>query len=160
CVVSDAESLEEANSRVFEEMKRLLVRLRHVSRQASLPRGDDFAFFVCADVSELPQVEFGEPYFGQAEFGDQSLVETSLTMETVVAAGELPTDFEPPVYEGILLDAFKAVKDNDFRTALLYGALAIEALAGTVLEVEHQTLLTAIPVPPHIRAVESQEGKR
>src|SRR5262249_27216888 len=38
CVVSDAESLEEANSRVFEEMKRLLVRLRHVSRQASLPR--------------------------------------------------------------------------------------------------------------------------
>src|SRR5258708_37649949 len=79
-------------------------------------------------------------------------------MEMVVKAGELPTDFEPPVYEGVLLDAFKAAKDNDFRSALFYSALAIEALVGTVIEEEHQKLLGATPVPPHIRAVEIQEG--
>jgi hypothetical protein len=141
------------------ELNRLLVRLRHVSRQATLPRGDDFCGFCVPEIDELPQFEFGEPYFGTVHFGDESHVETALTMEMVVKAGELPTDFEPPVYEGVLLDAFKAVKDHDFRTALFYSALAIEALAGAIIDEEHQKMLRATLFPPHIRAVESQEGK-
>jgi hypothetical protein len=158
CVVPEAGSEEEADSRVQKEMEGLLVRLRHVSRQATLPRGDDLAFFTCADLSELPPVKFEEPYIGKVGFSDDSWVETALTMELVVKAGELPLDFEPPVYEVVLLDSFKAMKDKDFRSALFYSALAIEALAGTVIDEEHQKLVTATPVPPQIRAVESQEG--
>jgi hypothetical protein len=114
-------------------------------------------FFVL-DLIELPKVEGWEPYIGPVGFGDRSLVETALTAEMVEKAGALAADFEPPVYEGVLLDAFKAVKDHDFRTALFYSALAIETVAGTVLDEEHQKLLTAGSVPPQIRGVTSQDG--
>jgi hypothetical protein len=156
CIVPERATT--GDDETLEAMKSLLKRLRHISRQATLPRGDDMASFNCSDLAEVPKVEFEEPYYGTVHHSDNSFVETALTMDLVEQAGELPT-FEAPVYEGILLDAFRAVKDNDFRSALLYSALAIEAMAGEFMDAEHARLLAATPLPPHIRAVESQEGR-
>jgi hypothetical protein len=147
------------DTETLEAMKSFLKRLRHVSRQATMPRGDDMAFFDCLDIAEPPNVEFEQPYYGVVHYPDNSFIETALTMDLVERAGELPTTFEAPVYEGILLDAFRAVKDNDFRSALLYSALAIESMAGEIIEAEHEKLLAATPLPPHIRAVASHEGR-
>lgn len=159
CVVPARDTADERDAGVLDAMKSLLKRLRHVSRQATLPRGDDMVMFNCADVEMLPKVEFEEPYYGEVHHSDNSFVETALTMDLVERAGELPTTFEAPVYEGILLDAFRAVKDNDFRSALLYSALAVEAMAGELIDAEHAKLLAARPPTPHIRAVTIQEGK-
>src|SRR5262249_42798683 len=118
CIVPErGTGVGDSDSETLEAMKSFLKRLRHVSRQATLPRGDDMAFFNCADVAELPKVEFEEPYYGEVHYPDNSFIETALTMDLVERAGELPTTFEAPVYEDILLDAFRAVKDNDFRSA-------------------------------------------
>jgi hypothetical protein len=159
CVVPERPTAAGWDREVLEAMKSLLKRLRHVSRQATFPRGDDFEFFNCADIAELPNVEFREPYHGTIHYSDNSFIETALTMDLVEQAGELPTTFEAPVYEGILLDACRAVKDNDFRSALLYGALAIEAMAGELLDLEVTKLLAATPPPLHIRAVENLDGR-
>jgi hypothetical protein len=159
CVVPERATAADRDTEVLEAMKALLMRLRHVSRQATFPRGDDMGFFNCTHIAELPNVEFEEPYYGTVHHSDNSFIETALTMDLVERAGELSITFEAPVYEGILLDAFRAVKDNDFRSALLYSALAIEAMAGEFIDAEHAKLLTAIPVPPHVRAVEIQEGR-
>jgi hypothetical protein len=80
-------------------------------------------------------------------------------MDLVERAGELPTTFEASVYEGILLDAFRALKDNDFRSALLYSALAVEAMAGELIDAEPARLLAERPTAPHVRTVEIQEGR-
>jgi hypothetical protein len=143
-------------------MQRLLVHLRHVSRQSTLPRCDDVEGFFFKDLKELPQIEFPQPYLGRMRFGPAfvDLLDVALTMDLVGKAGELPKDFEPPVYEGLLLDAIKASKERDFRSAIFYSAIAIETLAGTCIEEEHQRLLGETPAPAHIRAVECQEGKK
>jgi hypothetical protein len=159
CVVPERSDAEDRNTEVHEAMKSLVKRLRHVSRQATLPRGEDLVFFTCHDIDVLPNVEFEEPYYGTVHHGDNSFIETALTMDLVERAGELPTTFEGPVYEGILLDAFRAVKDNDFRSALLYSALAVESMAGELIDAEHAKLLATTPPPPHIRAVTIQEGR-
>jgi hypothetical protein len=159
CVVPERATEADRDTGVLDAMKSLLKRLRHVSRQATFPRGDDMVFFNCVEVGELPKVEFEKPYYGEVHRSDNSFVETALTMDLVERAGELPVTFEAPVYEGILLDAFRAVKDNDFRSALLYSALAIEAMAGELIDAEHAKLLAATPPLPHVRAVESQEGR-
>src|SRR5262249_29593490 len=101
--------------------------------------------------------KFLDPYYGNTAIR-ADIVKAALTMEIVAKAGELPPDFKPPVYEGLLLDAIKAATDMDFRAAIFYSAIAIEALAGTRIEEELQRLLASAPVPPHLRAVESQEG--
>jgi hypothetical protein len=124
-----------------------------------MPRGDDFGGIFFRDLEELPQTQIPEPYYGEVYF-DSSLLQEALTMDQVVAAGDLPIDFEPPVYEGLLLDAIRAARDNDFRAAILYSALGIETLAGTRLDEELQKFLAATPPPPHIRAAESQDGRK
>jgi len=159
CVVPERATAADRDTDVLDAMKSLLKRLRHISRQATFPRGDDMVFFNCGDLAELPNVEFEDPYFGTVHHSDNSFIETALTMDLVERTGELPATFEAPAYEGILLDAFRAVKDNDFRSALLYSALAIEAMAGELIDAEHAKLLAATPLPPHVRAVESQEGR-
>jgi hypothetical protein len=80
-------------------------------------------------------------------------------MAMVVKAGALTNDFQPPVYEGVLLDAMKAMKERDPRGAMLYSAIAVEVMVGTILDTEHEKLLSSTPVATHIRVVESQEGR-
>lgn len=156
CVVPD-----DAVSRhrdTFENMKKLLTRLRYASRQATLPE-HDYVSFHTSQIRQLPTVEFQEPYFGEVHFGDSAFLPTALTMELVVKAGELPADFEPPVFEGVLLDAMRAIKQHDYRAAVLYGAMAVEVMVGTVLDDEYEKLLATTPVPQKFRMVDVQEAK-
>jgi hypothetical protein len=157
CVVPD--EVGDHTGEPLKQLKGLLTRLRHVSRQATLPRGESIASFHCSELDELPKVKFPEPYFGKVGYGDSSFLPTTLTMELAIKAGQLPPDFEPPVQEGILLDAMKAMKEYDFRAAMLYTAIAVEVLVGTVLDEEHDKLLRSTPPPAQIRVVESQEGR-
>jgi hypothetical protein len=159
CVISEGEDTDGENDLIHSAIKDLLTRLRHVSKQATFPRRDDFAFFTCGPVEELLPCDFDEPYYGRVHFTDSSFLTTALTMDMVVAAGELPAEFEAPVYETTLLDAFKAVKDNDYRSALLYSAMAVEVMVGTVVDEEHQRMLASTPVNPHIRAVRQGDGE-
>jgi len=154
CVVPGLE--EEDN---FEKMKNLLTRLRYVSRQATLPGEHEYVTFYVSEVTQLPTVEFEEPYFGKVHFGDSAFLPTALTMELVVKAGELPADFEPPVFEGVLLDAMRAIKQHDYRAAVLYAAMAVEVMVGTVLDDEYKKLLATAPAPQHFRVVEVQDVK-
>lgn len=157
CVVPETGA--SRNSGVFETWKNLLTRLRYISRQASLPGEGNFSTSYVSEVIELPVVEFEEPYFGEVHFGDSAFLPTALTMELVVKAGELPDDFEPPVFEGVLLDAMRAVEQHDYRAAVLYGAMAVEVMVGTVLDDKYERLLAATPAPEQFRLVDVREGK-
>jgi hypothetical protein len=67
CVVPDGKDQFEL---VHECLKGILTRLRHVSRQATLPTASNLASVHFSDVNELPAPEFGEPYFGNVWHGD------------------------------------------------------------------------------------------
>jgi hypothetical protein len=87
-------------------------------------------------------------------------VESAVTADAIARLGGLPPDFLPPVHESCLLDGIKAAIDADWRTALLYAAISIETLAGTVVAEEHERLLAGTPVPEHLRAIEVEKDGR
>lgn len=159
CVVPELENRHPRHDDAFENARKLLTRLRYVSRQATLPGEFDISMFHISEEVQLPKIEFEKPYFGTVHRGDSAFVPTCLTMELVVKAGELPVDFEPPVFEGILLDAMRAVNQYDFRAAVLYGAMAVEVMAGTILDNAYQRLLVVNPAPQHLRVVNAEGGK-
>jgi hypothetical protein len=65
----------------------------------------------------------------------------AVTENHLVRLAGLSPDFTVPVHVEVLLDALEAHRDQDFRKALLYAAIAVESLAAAVLEVRYTQAL-------------------
>jgi hypothetical protein len=129
----------------------LLRRLRHVTKQVTLTL--DLVMTVSREVDALPQLEFpGETGYCPDRIRDH-FIDTPVTVEAVQQAGGLSIDFNAPTYEILLMDAFAALLREDYRTAILYAAIAVETLAGALCEEEHERLFKANPRSDTIRAI-------
>src|SRR5438309_962619 len=79
-------------------------------------------------------------------------------MDAVREGGELPLDFNPPVYDTLLLDAMKLSLQGDPRSAILYAAIAVESMATSVIGEEYERLLQTHPAPDYIRVIKVAIG--
>ncbi len=70
----------------------------------------------------------------------------------------LPPDFEEPIHAVTMLDALKAFEDNDFRSAILYAAMAIEILAGETLDRAYAALRSGPSLSSHRVVAVRQAG--
>jgi len=68
---------------------------------------------------------------------------TAVTAEHLEQLASLPPDFVVPAPAAVMLDALHAHVAQDFRKALLYAAIAAEAMASTRLDVEYKRILRA-----------------
>jgi hypothetical protein len=133
----------------------ILKRLRYVSKQAELPA--DHALQFPWEIEALPATVFPPTTITACKVRD-SFVDTPITMDAVREAGELPLDFNPPVYDTLLLDAMKLSLQSDYRGAILYAAIAVESMATSVIGEEYERLLQASPVPDYVRVIEVAIG--
>lgn len=110
----------------------VLRRLRYVSRQFSLPQ-------MCI-ASSMHQQPFDPPKALAASLdASKTMVRsyympTALTDQHMGQVAGLGVDFQVPVHSDVLLDALEAHVNADFRKALLYAAIALEAFGSVQLE--------------------------
>jgi hypothetical protein len=128
-----AEDVPEVLMSILED---LLLRLRHVSGQATIPKLDSVAMWSVEEIDKLPE------YALPGEMGNTHVQEylwtSAITSGHLSQALELGPNFIPPAHEIILLDAFAAHRGNNYRSAILYAAMAAEAVFGSVIENEYQ----------------------
>jgi hypothetical protein len=152
-VVPSAVDLEEI-SNVTESVLR---RLRFVTKQVGLPTEPS----VLLDRNIETLAPSADSDWDRLSAGPREslvrdfLCDTPVTMEAVRQAGSLPTDFVAPIYDSLLMDAMAALIRHDYRTAILYAAIAVETLSGTLCEAEHQRLFTAVPRSETVRSISS-----
>lgn len=126
-------------------MADLLVRLRHVSGQATLPRLESFISGGETKVDELPSLPADSSYYeemARARF-QKYLWSTAITAQQIAAAVALGPKFVPPTYEVLFLDAVGAFRGRDYRRAILYATISTEVAFGTVIDDAYNRLLAA-----------------
>lgn len=109
----------------------VLRRLRYVSRQCSMPR-------TCVAVSthkaDLESATLSITPPASNAIVRSYFMATALTEEHMEQVAGMSADFAVPVHADVLLDALEAHIEEDFRKALLYAAIAVEAFARVQLE--------------------------
>jgi hypothetical protein len=110
----------------------VLRRLRYVARQFALPQQ------VAAVVHQKPGASSTPIAVARDDFSRLMVrnyrMPTALTEDHVRQVAAMAADFAVPVHAEVLLDALEAHVEEDFRKALLYGAIAVEAYARLRLE--------------------------
>ncbi len=145
CAPDDA-----AEEEQIKLLETLLRRLRFVTKQVTFPT--ELAAIRRREIEEFPATLFPKegPINGMVR---DFLYDTPVTMEAASQAGALPGDFTPPVYDSLLMDAMYALVRHDYRTAILYAAIAVEVLSGILCQSEHQRLFNAVPLSEAVRKV-------
>jgi hypothetical protein len=120
----------------------LLVRLRHVTGQATLPGPESLLAAGGVEIADLPQLAsdslpgpLGQPRF------QKYLLATAITAEGIRFANALGPSFNPPTHEVLFLDAIGAYREKDYRRAILYVTIATEVAFGSVIEGAYERML-------------------
>ena len=79
-------------------------------------------------------------------------LETAITMDRVLEADKVRGS-ALPVVDSLLLDSIQALLDLDYRRALLFAAIAMEAHAATNLDEFYHGILESGQAPPHMHVV-------
>lgn len=140
-LASAAKSAENDRDGLRRFVGELLVRLRHVSGQATMPGPDSLMGWGFDEVDELPAPAFNT-WSGKFRFQNY-IVTTAISAERIRAAAALGPDFSPPTHEVLLLDAIVAYRDKDYRKAILYTAISIEVAFGSVIEDAYNRILAS-----------------
>ena len=123
----------------------LLVRLRHVSGQATLPRLESLLSSGETNIDELPVLSADSSWpdgLSPSSF-QKYLWSTAITAERIAAATELGPKFIPPTHEELFLRVVAAFRGNDYRRAVLYATISTEVAFGTVIDETYGRVLTA-----------------
>jgi hypothetical protein len=136
-----AGSVKTETPEVYELAGRMLLRLRHASGQATMPKIETLQFVtffetdspVC--VGPLPEVQGGAV--------QDYILRTAITAQHICAPPGHSGDFVPPTHEVLFLDAVAAYRSYDFRKAILYAAIAIEVAFGSVIDSAYAHVLAA-----------------
>jgi hypothetical protein len=131
-----------AESGSLEEIAReLLLRLLHLTGQATLPRPESLIALQFAEIAELPK------HVPPADVSPSRVQEftwrTAITTEHIQVAATSLEDFEPPTHESLFLDASEAHRGSDYKKAILYSAMAAEIAFGSVIDTEYDRLIAA-----------------
>ena len=119
-------------TKAFDIVSEVLRRLRYASRQFAIP----------LQVSALTTDDTGASAAAETE-ADRDLsrmfvrnyhIPTAVSEVHLRSVASFEPDFSIPVHAEVLLDALEAHVDQDYRKALLYGTIAVEAFARRQLE--------------------------
>lgn len=122
--------------------------LRLLTRQAALPT-EIFAVEF-SEVASLPPVVF--PCAPQAKgflMGKYRL-DTAVTTFHISETDKRGVETDIPIFHEVLLDALHAYERHDDREAILFAAIATEALARTLLDAEYRKVVAAAASPAHM----------
>ncbi len=122
----------------------LLLRLRHVSGQATPPRLESLISSDETNIDEFPPLLADSWPEGLTPSRFQKyLWSTAITADRIAAATALGQEFVPLTHEALFLDAVVAFRGNDFRRAILYSAISTEVAFGTVIDESYDRVLAA-----------------
>jgi hypothetical protein len=144
--VADAQEI------VNEKHPEFLRTLRIVAKQAAMPT--EALGFQSSERDQLPSFKYPKTLNMKGTLFGKYRVDTAATMEHVSKTDQLGLKPNIPVCHEILLDALQACEQRDEREAILYAAIAVEALARTALEIEYQKVVAAAQPPAHTNVME------
>ena len=120
------------------EIDRFLQKLRYVCKNENIPTklyGGDIihqpVFFLDLPEPDMPIARKSDRSRGYIL---RNAIDKAITWTRVLQADALPQDFEPPIYDGLLLDAISAYHSKDFRRAILFAAMSIEVAVSSTLD--------------------------
>lgn len=129
----------------------LLVRLRHIGGQATIPKFESCAVIGSAEIDDLPALQPAAPD-PPARF-QRYLWTSAITAEQIHAAMTLEADYIPPTHEVLFLDAVVAHRGDDYRSAILYAAISMEVAFGSVIDKEYERIIAG-QKDPRFRTIE------
>lgn len=136
--------------KIFEELdlvvETLLIKLRHISGQATLPLTSDIGMHGTEKVNELPELARDRlPLYKQFKTGSVSHYywTTAVTSQVMERALTLGCDFTPHMREVMYLDAFKALYSGEYRTAIIYSAVSTEVAVSSAVDEAYQRAKSA-----------------
>ena len=103
----------------------LLKYLRYASKQVTL--SSNIMSFGPIDINEVPLLEF--PDKGKECATQAWHIKTAIGKDDIELVSGKSLVEPPPAYDGMLLDAIQALMNEDYRTAILFSAIAMENLA-------------------------------
>jgi hypothetical protein len=142
----------------FSSVSKLLETLRLSSNQASISRNPFSMFISELTGGHLPIVPFPKVTRKNGSFSLESTLETAVTWEHLRKADNLSISVSEKIYDTILLDAIQAYISSDYRTAIMYSAVAIETAARTVLDEKYKELLQLGDRGGRLRIVQIPQG--
>jgi len=130
----------------------LLNMLRHRFKQANL--SDEVYGISSIDVESIPALEAS--LFDRRTQGmiRKYLVDTAVDWSSLSSIDVDIPSFSPPIFDTILLDAFRALWRGDNRQAILYAAIAVETLVNTVLKEAYDRLVSSGDISGRFRLLD------
>jgi len=121
--------------------EKLRTRLRHVTRQATIPSSEALAIAYF----ELDKLPTHRPsVLAPGSYSVQKYwFETAATAGHLRAAAALGPDFLPPTHEVLLLDGIAAYREDDYRKAVLYAAMSAEVAFGSVIDEAYERIIAS-----------------
>jgi hypothetical protein len=141
----DGDQDEERFERLTSMVGDLLIRLRHTSGQATLPRLESLASTGEISIEILPARSDASswPENLSASRVQKYLWSSAITADRIVAATALGPKYIPLTYESLFLDAIAAHRGDDYRRAILYSAIAAEVALGSAIDACYGRALSA-----------------
>ena len=127
----------------LKRVRRLLSNIRYYSKQHTINSGSDNLSFGFQEVSKIPNL----PTFKKTvpSIINSSVVDFAISWDNLISADTTSEDFTVPVFDTIVLDAISAFYGGDYRKAILYSAMAIEAVANIKLEEAYEVAIQDSP---------------
>jgi hypothetical protein len=142
---------------VIAYVERLTSVLRQISRQVDIPKG--LAAIERTERAELPEVDFPHAAVRGGCALQKYLCDTAITREHLLAADAEIVNKTIPVHEIMLLDAIHALKEHDYRRAILYAAISIEIVAATKLSDVYKTIVTKAEAASALRIISRVQAR-
>jgi hypothetical protein len=120
---------------------RMLTKLRHVSGQARAPQGKHLATIMRGEIQALPSFtpvpmpQYGPKSVSKYWFG------VAVTDDHIETLAQQAEEYQPEVYDALLLDAIAAHMTSDFRSSVLYAAMAMEVACGAVMDLQYAKII-------------------
>lgn len=145
------------------EIDKFFRKLRYICKNENIP-----ATISRDDVTHQPLffLDLPEPIMPIALEGNRSrgyiprsAIDKSVTWSRISEADDLPQDFEPPIYDGLILDAISAYHSTDFRRAILFAAMAIEVATSSTLDLIYENDKVAGGTDSNLRTIKIAKPK-
>lgn len=120
----------------------LLLRLRHATGQADMPKLSSCMGYFFGEEADLPKnAPSASPLI--RGYVQKYRWSSAVTAEHVHAAVKLDRDFVPLTHEVMLLDALAAHRASDYASSILYAAVSAEGAFGFAIDREHRRVLAS-----------------
>lgn len=134
----------------------LTANLRYISRQVDISR--NFVSISRSELTELPLLNFPSVNLSVESRLNKYIWDTAIVWKNLLDADAELSHKKMPIYDTLLLDAIHALKEKDYRRALLYSAMSIESLASTKLDEIYLAVIENKDSQHKLRVIELRQG--